>query len=101
MMFLEQIPADMVVNAIIVAMMAHANQPSDIIYHVGSSVRNPIKYHKLRDYITTYFSIKPMINKDGKPVKVGKVTVFNNMASFRKYMFIRYMLLLKVINYLI
>lgn len=96
MMCLEQIPADMVVNAIIVAMMAHANQPSDIIYHVGSSVRNPIQYYKLRDYITRYFTTKPMINKDGKPVKVGKFTVFNNMASFRRYMFIRYMLLLKV-----
>lgn len=91
----DVIPADMVVNAIIVAMMAHANQPSDIIYHVGSSVRNPIKYHNLRDYITRYFAKKPMINKDGKVVKVGKVTMFSNMPSFRRYMFIRYMLLLK------
>ncbi|XP_004487512.1 fatty acyl-CoA reductase 3-like [Cicer arietinum] len=93
----DVIPADMVVNAIIVAMMAHANQASDnhIIYHVGSSVRNPIKYRSLKDYNFRYFTEKPWINKDGKPVKVGKVTVFNNMANFRRYMFIRYVLPLK------
>ncbi|WJX72802.1 factor arrest protein 3 [Trifolium repens] len=93
----DVIPADMVVNAIIVAMMAHANQPSDdhIIYHVGSSVRNPITYRNFREYNLKYFMEKPWINKDGKPVKVGRVTMFSNLASFRRYMFIRYLLPLK------
>ncbi|CAJ2659301.1 unnamed protein product [Trifolium pratense] len=93
----DVIPADMVVNAIIVAMVAHANQPSDdhIIYHVGSSVRNPITYRDFREYNFKYFTEKPWINKDGKPVKVDRVTVFSNLASFRRYMFIRYLLPLK------
>jgi fatty acyl-CoA reductase len=91
----------MVVNAIIVAMVAHANQPSDdhVIYHVGSSVRNPITYRYFKEYNFKYFTEKPWINKDGKPVKVGKVTVFSNLASFKRYMFIRYLLPLKVLNY--
>ena len=96
MLSLKQIPADIVVNAMLVAMMAHANQPSDIIYHVGSSVSNPIRYLNLVDYSLRYFTAKPWINKDGKPIKVGKVTILSNMASFRRYMFIRYLLLLKV-----
>ncbi|AES67032.2 putative oxidoreductase [Medicago truncatula] len=92
----DVIPADMVVNAIIVAMMAHANQPNDnIIYHVGSSIRNPITYRTFRDYNLRYFTKKPLINKDGKSIKVGNITVFSNIASFRRYMFICYMLPLK------
>ncbi|WJX68869.1 alcohol-forming fatty acyl-CoA reductase [Trifolium repens] len=94
---LDVIPADMVVNAIIVAMMAHANQPSDdhIIYHIGSSIRNPITYRIFREYNFKYFTEKPWINNDGKPVIVGRGTIFNNLASFRRYMFIRYLLPLK------
>ncbi|KAL2593830.1 hypothetical protein AAZV13_12G151200 [Glycine max] len=91
----DVIPADMVVNAMLVAMVAHANQPSDIIYHVGSSVVNPVMYLNLRDYSVRYFTEKPWINRDGKPVKVGKFTILRNMDSFRKYMYIRYLLPLK------
>ncbi|RYQ97835.1 hypothetical protein Ahy_B08g093906 [Arachis hypogaea] len=92
----DVIPGDMVVNAILVAMVAHAHHPSDAIYHVASSVRNPVRYTNLQDYGLRYFTAKPWINKDGTPVKVGKVTVFTNMASFRRYMFIHYLFWLKV-----
>lgn len=92
-----QIPADMVVNAIIVAMAAHANkQTGNVICQVGSSLRNPLRYRNLQDYGYRYFTKKPWINKDGKPVKVGKVNVMNSMASFHRYMAIHYILPLKV-----
>lgn len=96
--FNKQIPADMVVNAILVAAVAHANRPSadEVIYHVGSSVRKPVRYSNIQDYGLRYFTAKPWINKDGRPVKVGKVTVLHNMDSFRRYMFLRYLLVLKV-----
>ncbi|KAF7805696.1 Fatty acyl-CoA reductase 3 [Senna tora] len=91
-----QIPADMVVNAMLVAMVGHAKEGNDYsIYHVGSSVRNPLRYENLQEYGFKYFTAKPWINKDGKPIKVGKCRVLNNMDSFRRYMFIRYLLLLK------
>lgn len=92
---LDVIPADMVVNAIIVAMVAHANQACDIIYQVGSSVGNPLRNCNLQDYGFRYFSQNPWINKDGKPVKVGKMLVLDSMDSFRRYMAIRYLFLLK------
>ncbi|KAI4334259.1 hypothetical protein L6164_018970 [Bauhinia variegata] len=92
----DVIPADMVVNAILVAMAVHADQPyNETIYHVGSSLRNPLTYTRLQDYGLKYFTAKPWIDKNGRPIKVGRVTVLNNMASFRRYMFIRYILLLK------
>ncbi|KAF7823252.1 fatty acyl-CoA reductase 3-like [Senna tora] len=91
----DLIPADMVVNAMLVAMMAHANQSDDIIYHVGSSMGNPIRYFNLREYSAKYFTSKPLRNKDGTIVKIGKVTLLDSMDSFRRYMFIRHMLLLK------
>ncbi|KAL2328481.1 hypothetical protein Fmac_021908 [Flemingia macrophylla] len=92
----DVIPADMVVNAIITSMAAHANQPCDnIIYHVGSSITNPVRYHNLKDYGFRYFKAKPWINKEGMPVKVGNVTILDNVTSFQRYMFIRYMLPLK------
>ncbi|WJX73683.1 alcohol-forming fatty acyl-CoA reductase [Trifolium repens] len=52
----DVIPADMVVNAMLVAMVAHANQPGDVVYHVGSSVRNPVTYLNLQDYGFNYFT---------------------------------------------
>ncbi|MED6164298.1 hypothetical protein PIB30_088333 [Stylosanthes scabra] len=95
----DVIPADMVVNAILLAMAAHANHhpiaSSHHIYHVTSSVRNPLRNWNLQDVGFRYFTAKPWINKDGKAVKVGKCRVLSNMESFNRYMFIRYLLPLK------
>ncbi|XP_043697197.1 fatty acyl-CoA reductase 3-like [Telopea speciosissima] len=97
---IDVIPGDMVVNAMIVAMVAHANQHGEFIYQVGSSVRNPAKFTLFQDYGYQFFSKNPCIDKDGKPIKVGKVAVFSTMDSFHKYMAIRYMLPLKALQLL-
>lgn len=93
---IDLIPADMVVNAMIVAMVAHANEACETIYQVGSSFANPVIFSKIQDCSQRYFLKNPWINKqDGQPVKVGDVTLLSSMASFRRYMAIRYMLPLK------
>ncbi|URE25888.1 fatty acyl-CoA reductase [Musa troglodytarum] len=43
----DVVPGDMVVNAMMVTMAAHSNQRSEFIYHMGSSVRNPMTYSTL------------------------------------------------------
>ncbi|XP_047317048.1 alcohol-forming fatty acyl-CoA reductase-like [Impatiens glandulifera] len=92
----DVIPADMVVNAMIVAMAAHVNEQQNInIYQVGSSVSHPIEYSCLQEYGQRYFTKHPWIGKDGKAVKVGKITVFGTMRSFQLYMTINYLLPLK------
>ncbi|KAH9659971.1 Fatty acyl-CoA reductase 3 [Citrus sinensis] len=93
---MDVIPVDMVVNAMIVAMVAHAKQPSDAnIYHVGSSLRNPVTLVSILDHGFVYFTKKPWINKQGKPVKVSRIILFSSIASFHGYMQIRYLLPLK------
>ncbi|GER40406.1 fatty acyl-CoA reductase [Striga asiatica] len=92
---IDVIPADMVVNAIIVSMAAHANQPQQTIYHVGSSVSNPLEFKSIQDYGQRYFTEHPWIDKQGKPVIVGKIKVLNSMESFRRYLYICYLLPLK------
>lgn len=87
----------MVVNSMIATMVAHANQPScEIIYHVGSSVSNPLKYKSLQQSGYDYFSRHPWINKDGKPVIVSEVKVLDSMASFQRYFALRYLFPLQV-----
>ncbi|OIT02567.1 PREDICTED: alcohol-forming fatty acyl-CoA reductase-like isoform X1 [Nicotiana attenuata] len=96
---IDVIPADMVVNAMIVSMMGHADERgSQIIYQVGSSVSNPIDFTSLQDYGLRYFREHPWINKDGKTVIVGKVTVLSTMDSFHRYMALHYLLPLKVLE---
>ncbi|KAK4358594.1 hypothetical protein RND71_020823 [Anisodus tanguticus] len=94
---LDVIPADMVVNAMIVSMMAHADQRgSETIYQIGSSLSNPLEVINFRDYGFNYFTKNPWINKvDGKPIVVGKVTVLSSMDSFQRYLALHYLLPLK------
>ncbi|KAJ6985906.1 hypothetical protein NC653_023743 [Populus alba x Populus x berolinensis] len=95
---LDVIPADMVVNAIIVAMVARAKQHSEIIYHLGSSFRNPVNFSNLHDFSFRYFSEHPWINKEGESVKVGKGIVLTSMPKFYTYMAIRFLLPLKALQ---
>ncbi|KAI4313480.1 hypothetical protein L6164_026459 [Bauhinia variegata] len=97
---LDVMPADMVVNAIIVTMVANSNcQCYDNVYHVGSSVRNPVRYENLRDYMYRYFTEKPWKDKDGKSIRVGSVSILD-MAGFQRYMFIRFLLPTKALKLL-
>nr|XP_043634375.1 fatty acyl-CoA reductase 3-like [Erigeron canadensis] len=89
---IDVIPADMVVNAMITTMVAHANQPCEMIYHVGSSVSNPLKYKGIQESGYEYFTRHPWVNKSGKPVIVGEIKVLNSMESFHRYFALRYMI---------
>ncbi|KAK4764251.1 hypothetical protein SAY87_013689 [Trapa incisa] len=96
---IDMIPADMVVNSIIAAMVANAGRSGrplkEKIYQVGSSLRNPVRYCQVQQSTNHYFSRNPWINKEGKAVIVGKIKILSSMASFQRHMALRYMLLLK------
>ncbi|KAF5193384.1 Fatty acyl-coa reductase [Thalictrum thalictroides] len=94
-LILDLIPGDMVVNAMIAAMVTHANQPNEFVYQVGSSLGNPIKCTTFRDLAYRYFSKNPWIDKDGKRVIVTRPILFTTAASFQRYMAVRYLLPLK------
>ncbi|XP_024030209.1 putative fatty acyl-CoA reductase 7 [Morus notabilis] len=102
-LILDLIPADMVVNAIVVAIVAHAqsNQTSagtNTIYHVGSSLRNPMHLDQLHKMSTRHFIENPLMNKNGKPIRVAKIRFLKNMARFRMHMGIRAILPLKILQ---
>ncbi|KAM3741403.1 hypothetical protein ACB098_08G174500 [Castanea mollissima] len=94
---LDVIPADMVVNSIIMAMVTHANKSSQIIFHVGSSLRNPMKLSSLSIFSFRYFTQNPWIDRNGKSINVSNLKIFSSIASFQTYMDIRYILPLKVL----
>ncbi|KAH7836556.1 hypothetical protein Vadar_002876 [Vaccinium darrowii] len=98
----NKIPGDMVVNSMLVAIAVNANQYRQImIYHVGSSLRNPLRYPSIQLYGFRYFTKNPWIDRrSGNPVKVHKLRVFSNMASYQKYVTIHYLMPLKVMKLL-
>ncbi|RDX83898.1 putative fatty acyl-CoA reductase 4, partial [Mucuna pruriens] len=70
---LDVIPVDMVVNFMIIASIALSEGLSqNLVYHIGSSSRNPFKFSNLVDVMYCYFTNNPLINKYGKPVVVTK-----------------------------
>ncbi|GJX20534.1 fatty acyl-CoA reductase 3 [Tanacetum coccineum] len=55
---LDMIPGDMVINAMIVAMVTHMNKPySRIIYNVGSSMSNPVNISSFKNCVLKYANI--------------------------------------------
>lgn len=95
---LNQIPGDMVVNAMIASIAAHSNQHSQFIYQVSSSVRNPVKYSTLLQSGYQYFKKNPRTTSDGKTIKTTTIHVMKTMSDFKRYMFLRYRLPLEVCN---
>ncbi|GLT48751.1 hypothetical protein SLA2020_223590 [Shorea laevis] len=89
---IDVMPADMVVNSTLMAMWAHAHQCSNNIkiYHVSSSLRNPLNISNLHDFVFRYFTQNPWIKKKGKPVWITKMKFLGSMARFRKYITLRY-----------
>ncbi|GMJ10710.1 fatty acid reductase 1 [Hibiscus trionum] len=97
---LDVIPVDMVVSAMIVAMEVHyANHQysGETIYHVSSSLGNPMKLSDLRKFLHSYFTKNPWVDKNGQRVKVGTATVINSTDMFFLNMQIKYVLPLKVL----
>ncbi|XP_039165552.1 probable fatty acyl-CoA reductase 4 [Eucalyptus grandis] len=93
---IDTIPVDMVVNAMIMAIVVHANKPnSNKIYQVGSSRKHPLTYLDITDNAWSYFKDSPWIDENGEPVQVHKLGIMESMASFRKHLR-RYILLTKV-----
>jgi len=87
---IDIVPADIVVNAMLCIVSCHPQGPSDMIYHIGSSMRNPLKISELIHLICRYFSEKPYINAEGDLVKVKQPNVQSAMSSFYELMDIHY-----------
>ncbi|WVZ65313.1 hypothetical protein U9M48_014698 [Paspalum notatum var. saurae] len=83
---LIMVPADSVVNAI----SCHRQGPLDLIYHIGSSMRNPLKIGELVHVMFRYFSEKPFVSAAGEVIKVKQPIVPASMSSFYEHMDVHY-----------
>lgn len=94
----DLIPADMVVNAMVASMAAHADEPAQTIYHVGSSASNPVTYHRLQDYGLHFFTEQPWIARNGKAVAVTRAAQLPTRDAVRRYMQLHYLIPLKILS---
>lgn len=94
---LDVVPADMVVNATLVAMAVHWNEKTRTIYHVSSSLRNPLTGYLVEDACWDYFSIHPRVLESGKPLQ-NKRPYFKRYACFRAYLILMYKLPLEILH---
>lgn len=76
---IDLIPGDMVINAMIVAMATYMNKPySRIIYHVGSSMSNPLSISSFRNCVIDYFIKHPLMSRQGNPIITTRDVKFND-----------------------
>ncbi|KAF2319328.1 hypothetical protein GH714_014833 [Hevea brasiliensis] len=84
------IPVDMVVNAIVAAMAKHGTvaEPQLHVYHVTSSVSNPISLGEVCNLAYDHFTSSPQLNSKGKKIGIKEIKYFSSLNSFTSY--IRY-----------
>jgi HAD superfamily hydrolase (TIGR01490 family) len=66
----DVIPVDMVVAAIIAVAALGPDPSGPSVYHVASSVRNPLRYGELVDLVRSWFTEHPLYDSDGQPIMV-------------------------------
>ncbi|URE23005.1 fatty acyl-CoA reductase [Musa troglodytarum] len=93
-----QVPGDMVVNAMMATMAARSGQQAEFIYHMGSSVRNPVTYATLEHCGFRYFLANPRVGRDGSVMLTKRLRFIKSMVVFRVFMTLRYKLPLEVMH---
>uniref|UniRef100_A0A0D9XGY1 Fatty acyl-CoA reductase n=1 Tax=Leersia perrieri TaxID=77586 RepID=A0A0D9XGY1_9ORYZ len=99
-LIMDVVPGDMVVNAMMAAMVSPSPSSSPTVYHVTSSLRNPAPYAVLYRTGLRYFEENPRVGKDGRTVRTRPVHFFRTIAAFRAFMVVVYKLPLQLLRLL-
>ncbi|KAH9309272.1 hypothetical protein KI387_037183, partial [Taxus chinensis] len=94
----DVIPVDMVANCMITSIARHASQPGISLYHVASSVANPLNYNIVVDATYNYFKSHPCTAKNGKIVRVKEPHFLESMSSFKRFMTLHYKIPLQLLR---
>ncbi|KAH6834883.1 hypothetical protein C2S53_003883 [Perilla frutescens var. hirtella] len=84
---LDLIPVDLVANTMIAAIAKHGSkslaqsQPQPNVYHVASSVLNPLTYSDAFEYLYQYFNATPLV----EPSNIANIKFFDNFDELSKY----------------
>ncbi|KAL6661995.1 hypothetical protein ACP70R_001379 [Stipagrostis hirtigluma subsp. patula] len=99
---MDVIPGDMVVNAMMAAMVAHSGERGGgvppAVYHVTSSLRNPATYHVLHDSGWRHFTEHPRVGKNGEVIPTTDMYFFSTIARFHLYTVLTYKLPLEILR---
>ncbi|KAL6661996.1 hypothetical protein ACP70R_001380 [Stipagrostis hirtigluma subsp. patula] len=96
----DVIPGDMVVNAMLVAIVAHSGERGapPPVYHATSSLRNPTTYGVLYQAGRRYFYQNPRVGENGEVIPTKEMHFFTTMASLHLYMMLTYKLPLEILH---
>ncbi|XP_062190869.1 fatty acyl-CoA reductase 1-like [Phragmites australis] len=96
---MDVIPGDMVVNAMMAAMVAHSEERgTQVVYHSTSSLRNPATYNVLYESGRRHFTENPRVGKNGEVIPTSEMYFFNTIARFHLYMILTYKLPLEILH---
>ncbi|KAK4281778.1 hypothetical protein QN277_013231 [Acacia crassicarpa] len=85
---LDVVPADMVVNATMAAMAKHgtARKPEIKVYHIASSVVNPLVFQELARLLHKHYTSSPSIDSKGRPIQVPFMKLFSSIEDFSAHL---------------
>ncbi|PWZ26147.1 Fatty acyl-CoA reductase 1 [Zea mays] len=100
---MDVIPGDMVVNAMMAAVVAHSEAfapplPQVVVYHATSSLRNPATYDVLYQSGRRHFYENPRVGKDGRVIPTREMYFFTSIARFHLYMTLIYKVPLEILH---
>jgi alcohol-forming fatty acyl-CoA reductase len=99
-MVMDVIPGDMVVNAMMAAMVAHSEEKgAQAVYNATSSLRNPATYNVLYESGRRHFYENPRLGKNGEVIPTKEMYFFSTIARFHLYMILTYKLPLEVTSF--
>ncbi|HTT86961.1 MAG TPA: SDR family oxidoreductase, partial [Acidimicrobiales bacterium] len=67
---IDVVPVDFVAAAILTVAAAGPDADGPSVYHVASSVRNPLRYGQLVDLVQSWFTAHPLYDAHGQPIVV-------------------------------
>lgn len=77
----------MVVNATLAAIAKHGRgrKAGMHVYHISSSVTNPLVFGELSTLVFNHFTSSPYMDNRGRPISVTKMKFFDNMNEFSSH----------------
>ena len=90
-----QVPADIVVNSTLAVIAKHGGKESklennnasdDHVYHITSSVANPLKTRHLLDPVYQHLNLNPCFDREGNPVQISAFKFFTSIEDMLSYM---------------
>ncbi|XLT69675.1 hypothetical protein HN873_026114, partial [Arachis hypogaea] len=77
---MDMVPADMVINSMIIALLVHSKcnlSNNFICYHIGTSLRNPIKLWDIQEIMYLYITSNPWLRNYEKSGALCEKLLFN------------------------